>query len=136
MIWIHQLSEHAGKEVELRGWLANKRSSGKIGFLQVRDGSGRVQAVVSRSEVSDESWQAVQTVTQESTLRVRGTVHRDDRAPGGVELHATEVAVLHPSAEFPITKKEHGVAFLMEHRHLWLRSPKQRACLRGRSEVC
>ena len=136
MIWIHQLSEHAGKEVELRGWLANKRSSGKIGFLQVRDGSGRVQAVVSRSEVSDESWQAVQTVTQESTLRVRGTVHRDDRAPGGVELHATEVAVLHPSAEFPITKKEHGVAFLMEHRHLWLRSPKQRACLRVRSEVC
>ena len=136
MIWIHQLSEHAGKEVELRGWLANKRSSGKIGFLQVRDGSGRVQAVVSRSEVSDESWQAVQTVTQESTLRVRGTVRQDDRAPGGVELHATEVAVLHPSAEFPITKKEHGVAFLMEHRHLWLRSPKQRACLRVRSEVC
>ena len=136
MIWINQLSEHAGKDVELRGWLANKRSSGKIGFLQVRDGSGRVQAVVSRAEVSDESWEAVQSVTQESTVRLRGKVHQDDRAPGGYELHASEVEVLHPSAEFPITKKEHGVAFLMEHRHLWLRSSKQRACLKVRSEVC
>ena len=136
MTLISQLADHVDQEVELRGWLANKRSSGKIGFLQVRDGSGLVQVVASRKEVPEASWEAVQSVSQESTVRVRGRVNRDDRAPGGFELHATEIEVLFASAEFPISPKEHGVAFLMEHRHLWLRSSKQRAALKVRSEVC
>ncbi len=132
---IEKLSEHVGQEVELHGWLAGKRSSGKIGFLQVRDGTGVVQAVVSRAEVSDDAWEAVEQVTQESTVRLRGTVSEDARAPGGYEIHATEFAVDALSDDFPIRPKEHGVAFLMDHRHLWLRSSKQRAALAVRSEV-
>ena len=136
MIWIADLSEHVGREVDLRGWLANKRSGGKIGFLQLRDGSGLAQVVVSRAEVPEASWQAVQDLTQESTMRVRGKVDQDDRAPGGFELHATEVVIEAAAEEYPITPKEHGVAFLMRHRHLWLRSSRQRAALRVRSEIC
>jgi asparaginyl-tRNA synthetase len=132
---IRHLADHVDREVRLLGWLENKRSSGKIGFLQVRDGSGTVQAVVSRKEVSEEAWEEVQRGTQESTVEVIGTVKEDARAPSGVELQATGVRILALTEDFPITPKEHGTAFLMEHRHLWLRSSKQRAVLKVRSEV-
>ncbi len=136
MTEIRNLSQHVNEEVTLEGWLANKRSSGKIAFVQVRDGSGTAQVVASRSEVDDASWQAIQEAVQESTVRVVGRVNEDHRAPGGYEIHASELELLALSEEFPISPKEHGTAFLMEHRHLWLRSSKQRAALRVRSEVC
>jgi len=132
---IRHLLDHEGREVLLRGWLENFRSSGKIAFLQVRDGSGTVQCVVSRKEVPEAAWEDVDRATQESTVRVTGTVSADERAPGGVELHVTDFALLARTEDYPITPKEHGTAFLMEHRHLWLRSGKQRAALRVRSEV-
>ena len=132
---IRHLARHAGEEVRLLGWVENRRSSGKIAFLQVRDGSGTVQAVVGRQAVSDEAWAGIEGVTQESTVAVSGTVRADARAPGGYELQATDVQVLHLTADYPITPKEHGTAFLMEHRHLWLRSARQRAVLAVRSEL-
>jgi asparaginyl-tRNA synthetase len=132
---IRHLARHAGEEVRLLGWVENKRSSGKIAFLQVRDGSGSVQAVVGRLAVPDEAWAGIEGVTQESTVAVSGTVRADARAPGGYELQATDVQVLHLTADYPITPKEHGTAFLMEHRHLWLRSARQRAVLAVRSEL-
>ncbi len=135
MPWISELPGKLGDEVRLRAWLLGKRSSGKIAFLQLRDGSGLEQAVASRAEVSDEAWEAIQVVTQESTVRVDGTVREDRRAPGGVEVHLTDFAVDFAAAEYPITPKEHGTAVLMEHRHLWLRSSRQRAALKVRSEV-
>ena len=135
-ISVRHLKTHADETVTVRGWLANKRRSGKIGFLQVRDGSGVVQVVVSRAEVSEEAWEDVKRATQESTVRVTGIARADDRAPGGVEIQATDFAVRSLTDDYPITKKEHGTAFLMEHRHLWLRSSRQRAALGVRSEVC
>ena len=132
---IRHLARHAGEEVRLLGWVENRRSSGKIAFLQVRDGSGTVQAVVGRQAVPDEAWAGIEGVTQESTVAVSGTVRADARAPGGYELQATDVQVLHLTADYPITPKEHGTAFLMEHRHLWLRSARQRAVLAVRSEL-
>ena len=136
MDWIRDLTGRVGEQVELRAWLVNKRSSGKIAFLQLRDGSAVIQAVGSRGDLAEESWRAIQEVTQESVVRVRGTVSADARAPSGVELHLAEIVVEDASEEYPITPKEHGTAFLMEHRHLWLRSRRQRAILAVRSEVC
>ena len=134
--WISDLGEHLDREVTLAGWLESKRSSGKIAFLQVRDGSGTVQAVASRADVSEATWETLKAVTQESTVTVVGTVRSDPRSPSGVELHLAELTVVYLTEDYPITPKEHGVAFLMENRHLWLRSRKQRAALRVRSEVC
>ena len=133
---VNKLKEHLDSPVELRGWLAHKRSSGKIAFLQLRDGLGVVQVVASRSDLPEDSWEEVQAATQESVLKITGTVKADERSPNGVEIQASEIAVLALSEEFPISPKEHGVAFLMDHRHLWLRSRRQRAALRVRSEVC
>ncbi len=135
-ILVRHLKSHAGETVTVRGWLANKRRGGKIGFLQIRDGSGVVQAVISRAEVSAEAWEDVKRSTQESTVRVTGIARVDERAPGGVEIQATDFTVRSLTEDFPITKKEHGIGFLMEHRHLWLRSSRQRAALSVRSEVC
>ncbi len=132
---VRHLREHDGELVSVRGWVASARSSGKIAFVQVRDGSGVVQCVVSRRDVPETSWEDAVRLTQESSVHVVGRARRDERAPGGVELHVTELAVLHLAQDFPITPKEHGTAFLMEHRHLWLRSSRQRAALRVRSEV-
>jgi len=132
---ISHLSEHADQEVEILGWLENQRSSGKIAFLLIRDGSGTVQAVVSKKQVSEEAWEDATRATQESTVAVTGKVNADDRAPGGYELHVSDFRVLSLTADYPITPKEHGTAFLMEHRHLWLRSSRQRAVLRVRNEV-
>jgi asparaginyl-tRNA synthetase len=132
---IRRLADHDGREVLLHGWLDGKRSSGKIGFLQVRDGSGTVQAVAVKNKLPEEDWEAVQAVTQESSVRVVGTVQLDERAPGGVELQVSRFGVLHQTEDFPISPKEHGTAFLMDHRHLWLRSSRQRAALTVRSEI-
>jgi asparaginyl-tRNA synthetase len=132
---IRKLKDQVGRTVALRGWLVAKRSSGKIGFLQVRDGTGVVQAVASRADVGEATWAEVERVTQESTVRLTGLVREDQRSPSGVEIQLTELAVEFLTAEFPITPKEHGTAFLMENRHLWLRSSRQRSALRVRSEV-
>jgi len=136
MDWIRSLPGRVDERVELRAWLIKKRSGGKIAFLQLRDGSGVVQAVASRGDLSEESWQAIQDVTQESLVRITGTVSADHRAPSGVELHLAELTIEHLTNDYPITPKEHGTAFLMEHRHLWLRSSRQRAILAVRSEIC
>lgn len=132
---IRSLPEHVGHQVGLAGWVENRRSSGKIAFLQIRDGSGAVQAVASRADLTAEVWDEVDRVTQESTVRLTGTVKEDRRSPTGVELQLTHLEIVHLTEDYPIAPKEHGTAFLMEHRHLWLRSTKQRAVLRVRSEV-
>ncbi|MBI2213888.1 MAG: asparagine--tRNA ligase [Acidobacteria bacterium] len=132
---IGDLSKHIDQTVTVKGWLYNKRESGKLKFPIVRDGSGYLQCVVSKKEVSEASWQAATDATQESTLSVVGVVRAESRAPGGVELHVSELAVTHLTEDYPITPKEHGTAFLMQHRHLWLRSKNQHAVLRIRSEV-
>jgi asparaginyl-tRNA synthetase len=136
MDWIRDLPGRVGERVELRAWLVKKRSSGKIGFLQLRDGSGEVQAVASRGDLDEESWEAIQQVAQESVVRATGTVSADRRAPSGVELHLAGLAIEQLTQDYPITPKEHGTAFLMEHRHLWLRSSRPRAILGVRNEVC
>jgi len=135
-VTVQNLKERQGETVTIRGWLARARSSGKIAFLQVRDGARVVQCVVSRNEVPEAAWEDAKRVTQESTLEVTGRVNVDERAPGGVEIHAADLRILAESEEFPITPKDHGTAFLMEHRHLWLRSSRQRAALKVRSELC
>ncbi len=135
VISIKDANKYIGEEVEIRGWNYNSRSSGKIAFLQLRDGSGRIQAVVSPDEVSEESWNAAKTLNMEASTVVRGIVKEEPRAPSGVELHATEVEIIALAEEYPIGKKEHGVDFLMDHRHLWLRSSRQEAILRVRDEI-
>jgi asparaginyl-tRNA synthetase len=132
---IRELPRFTEHRVEIRGWLYNKRGSGKLMFPIIRDGSGYLQCVISKQDVSDESWEAAQQVTQESTVRVLGTARREQRAPGGVELHVEEFEITHATNDYPITPKEHGTAFLMDHRHLWLRSSRQHATLRVRSEI-
>lgn len=132
--WVEKLGDHVGQEVELRGWLYNKRSSGKLLFLQVRDGTGIVQAVVFRPD-APEVFEEADRLGQESSLIVRGVVKADPRAPGGYELSVTGLKVLQAVEGYPITPKEHGIEFLMDHRHLWLRSRRQHAILRVRAEV-
>ena len=133
---ISRLTEHVGKEVLVQGWLYNLRSKGKIHFLQIRDGSGIVQAVMGIQDVPAQDFEAAGKLTQESSLRIKGKVREDARAPGGVELTVTGLAVVHVAeASYPIQPKEHGTGFLMEHRHLWLRSRKTMAILRIRDEV-
>ncbi len=132
---IQDLSQHIGESVEIAGWLYNKRGSGKLQFPIIRDGSGYLQCVVSRRDVEESTWDAVSNATQESSIRVRGVVRAEERAPGGVELHVESFEVVQRTEDYPITPKEHGTAFLMERRHLWFRSSKQHAVLRVRSEV-
>jgi asparaginyl-tRNA synthetase len=134
-ISIRRLRGHVGESVTLRGWVVGKRSSGKIHFVQFRDGAGVVQAVASRADVSDAAWGELERATQESTVTLTGTVREDERAPSGVEIGLSDFRVDHLTVDFPITPKEHGTAFLMENRHLWMRSARQRAALRIRSEV-
>jgi asparaginyl-tRNA synthetase len=129
---IADFGRHVGQEVRVQGWLHNKRSSGKIQFLIVRDGSGFAQAVVARSAVPEAAWAAAEGAGQESSLELTGKVKEDKRAPGGYEVDVTGLTVGQAVHDYPITPKEHGTAFLMEHRHLWLRSPRQHAILRIR----
>ncbi|MED4728084.1 asparagine--tRNA ligase [Aneurinibacillus migulanus] len=132
---IAQIGKHVGEEVRLGAWLFNKRSSGKIQFLQLRDGTGFIQGVVVKQEVMPEMWDAAKSLTQESSLYVTGIVREDERAKSGYELTITGVDPIQIAEEYPITKKEHGVEFLMDHRHLWIRSMRQQAVLSIRSAV-
>ena len=132
---ISQIAASEGQEVELRGWLYNRRSSGKLHFLQLRDGTGIIQCVVFRDEVSPEVFLQCDHLGQESSLVVRGVVRREGRSPSGFELSVRSVEVLQAADGYPISPKEHGVAFLMEQRHLWLRSTRPHAVLKVRAEV-
>jgi asparaginyl-tRNA synthetase len=132
---IDRIGHFVGQTVTIRGWVYNKRSSGKIRFLLVRDGTGIIQTVVSKKDVTPEAFADTDRLTQESSLVVTGSVRADGRAPGGYELLATDLKVIQVAAEYPITPKEHGPAFLLDHRHLWLRSSRQHAVLRIRSQV-
>src|SRR5712691_3146042 len=135
MVRIKELPNHVGEKVTINGWLYNKRTSGKLQFPIVRDGSGYLQCVVFKKEVSEETWRAVEEVAQESTVRVTGSVRAEPRAPGGVELGVESFEIVALTQDYPITPKEHGTAFLMDIRHLWLRSSQQHAILKIRSEV-
>ncbi|HEX4560316.1 MAG TPA: asparagine--tRNA ligase [Gemmatimonadales bacterium] len=132
---IEALADRVGQTVTVRGWVMTTRSSGKIAFVTLRDGTGYLQAVLSKKDVSDAAWEASGRLTQETSIAVTGLVRTDARAPGGVELTVQDLAILGPSVEFPITPKEHGTPFLFEHRHLWLRSRRQVAIARVRHEV-
>ena len=132
---ISRIGERNGQQATVRGWLYNRRSSGKIQFLILRDGTGYLQAVVVKADVSPETWAEAERATQECSLAVSGTVREDRRAPGGYEMSATKVEILGPSEGYPITPKEHGVDFLLSQRHLWMRSAQQHAVLKVRSEV-
>jgi asparaginyl-tRNA synthetase len=138
IVEIHQVSQHAGQEVILQGWLYNLRESGKLLFPLFRDGTGIIQGVVVKSTVPPEVFESLRGLTQESSLRVTGKVRADQRAPGGFELDVVNVEVLQRvpvETPYPITPKDHGVEFLMDHRHLWLRSTRQRAILGVRHEI-
>ena len=132
---ISELPERIGNEVTVCGWVMTTRSSGKIAFAVLRDGSGYVQAVFPKAEVPEDVWETFKALTQETSVAVSGTVRADARAPSGVELTAHGLEILGPSVDFPISPKEHGTAFLFEHRHLWLRSRRQVAIMRVRHEV-
>ena len=135
---IREIGRHEGQTVTIRGWLYNLRESGKLLFPQFRDGSGVIQGVVVKSQVSPGLFDAIKGLTQESSVIVTGKVRADKRAPGGYELDVSDAQVLQRVPEddpFPISLKEHGVDFLMEHRHLWVRTPRQAAVLRVRAEI-
>ncbi|PYQ48527.1 MAG: asparagine--tRNA ligase, partial [Acidobacteria bacterium] len=135
IVRISDLSHHVGREVRLNGWLHNKRSSGKLQFLIVRDGSGFAQAVVAKAAVPAETWTSAEAMGQESSLELTGRIKEDRRAPGGYEIDVTSLTPVQIAHDYPITPKEHGTAFLMENRHLWIRSQRQHAVLRVRHAV-
>ena len=132
---ISGLGEVVGQQVTVRGWVVTTRSSGKIAFLVLRDGTGTVQGVLAKKEVPEAVWERFATLTQETAVAVTGMVREDARAPGGFELTLADLTVTGPSTDFPITPKEHGTSYLFEHRHLWLRSRRQVAIARVRHEV-
>src|ERR671936_1517948 len=135
---ISNIGRHEGHVVTIRGWLYNLREAGKLLFPIFRDGSGVIQGVIAKNAVAPETFNSVKNLTQESSVIVTGKVRADKRAPGGYELDVSDVDVVQrvPDSEpFPISLKEHGVDFLMEHRHLWVRTPRQAAILRVRSEI-
>jgi asparaginyl-tRNA synthetase len=132
---IRSLRDHVGKTVTVRGWVTTTRSSGKIAFVVVRDGSGYVQGVLSKKEVPESTWAAFGSLTQEASVALTGQVREEPRSPGGYELAVQALEVLGASPDYPITPKEHGTTFLFEHRHLWLRSRRQAAVARVRDEV-
>ncbi|HXH05739.1 MAG TPA: asparagine--tRNA ligase [Vicinamibacterales bacterium] len=135
VVYIEDIARHDGQAVTLRGWLHNRRSSGKIHFLTIRDGTGFIQAVVSRQAVPEEVFVRADHLSQETSLVVHGTVRADRRAPGGYEIDVTGLEVVGESRDYPITPKEHGVDYLLDRRHLWIRTPRQQAILRVRHEV-
>jgi len=135
MPWINQLREHIGKEVTLRGWVFNRRDSGKVRFVLLRDGTGICQCVFVASEVSPELFELADGVNQEALVDIKGIIREFDRAPGGVELAAQSLNVIADSVDYPITPKEHGIDFLLSRRHLWLRSSRQHALLRCRDTL-
>jgi len=132
---IEDIARYEGRRVTIRGWLHNRRSSGRIHFLTLRDGTGFMQAVMSKQAVGDEAFARADHLGQETSLVVEGTVRADARAPGGYELDVTSFEVIGESKDYPITPKEHGTDYLMDRRHLWIRSPRQHAILRVRHEI-
>lgn len=132
---IKQAKQHLNQEVTIGAWLTNKRSSGKIAFLQLRDGTGFMQGVVVKSAVDEETFQLAKDITQESSLYVTGTISEDNRSDIGYEMQVTSIQVIHEAHDYPITPKNHGTEFLMDHRHLWLRSKKQHAVMKIRNEI-
>ncbi len=135
MVDIAVLKPKIGETLELTGWVFNFRSSGSIYFLQLRDGTGRIQIVFSKSEVDDATWEALQSITMETSVVVSGLVKAEPRAPSGIEMQGVSCRILSLAGEYPISKKEHGIEFLMDNRHLWLRSVRQEAIMRIRSEI-
>ena len=134
-VYIQDIAEHVEKEVTLKGWLYNKTDKGKLRFLLIRDGTGVIQTVVFQKNVSPEVFQATDTLTQESSLVVTGTIRKDERALGGFEMDVRNLEVIQVADSYPISPKEHGTSFLMDNRHLWLRSARQHSILRVRSEI-
>jgi asparaginyl-tRNA synthetase len=134
-VYIDRIGEHVGAEVTVKGWLANRRSSGKIHFLVVRDGTGFLQVVMGKKDVDEATFAQADHLGQESAVMVTGTVRADERAKGGYEMIATAMTVVSAAQDFPITPKEHGVDFLMDRRHLWIRAERQTAILRVRHEI-
>lgn len=132
---IKNAKDYIGQEVTIGAWLANKRSSGKIAFLQLRDGTGFMQGVVVKSEVDEETFDLAKSITQESSLYVTGEITEDQRSDLGYEMQIKSIEVIHESHDYPITPKNHGTEFLMDHRHLWLRSRKQHAVMKIRNEI-
>lgn len=134
-IRVKDVGGHVGQEITLKGWLYNKRSSGKLHFLQLRDGSGIIQCVVFKGDVTPEVFELADKITQETSIEVTGTVREDKRSPLGFELGVKDIKVLQMAKDYPISPKEHGTAFLMDNRHLWLRSSRQVAILKIRDEI-
>ena len=134
-VYIEDIGTHEGDEVTLKGWLHNRRSSGKIHFLTVRDGTGFIQAVMSKAAVGDDVFKTADHLSQETSLKVTGTVRADKRAPSGYEIDVKTVEVVGESHDYPVTPKEHGVDYLLDRRHLWIRSERQQAILRVRHEI-
>ncbi len=133
---IADIADHVGQEVTLKGWLYNRRGSGKVQFIHTRDGSGFIQCVMGKTDVSEEMFATARSLSQESSIIIRGTVHKEERAPYcGHEIHASAVELVAAASDYPITKKAHGDAFLMDNRHLWLRSRKQHVILRVRATL-
>ncbi|MBM7552497.1 asparagine--tRNA ligase [Thalassobacillus pellis] len=132
---ITEVHKHIGEEVTIGAWLANKRSSGKIAFLQLRDGTGFIQGVVVKADIGEEKFQEAKALTQESSIYVTGKVVEDARSPVGFEIQVTDFELIQEAVEYPITPKNHGTEFLMDHRHLWLRSKKQHAVMKIRNEI-
>jgi asparaginyl-tRNA synthetase len=134
-VYIEDIGKHEGEEVTLKGWLHNRRSSGKIHFLTLRDGTGFIQAVMSKAAVGDELFKTADHLSQETSLTVTGTVKRDARSKTGYEIDAKSFTVIGESHDYPITPKEHGVDYLLDRRHLWIRTERQQAILRVRHEI-
>jgi asparaginyl-tRNA synthetase len=134
-VYIRDVSTQVDQDVTIKGWLQHRRSSGRLRFLLVRDGTGVMQATVFKGDVSEAVFDISDHLPQESSLVVHGRIRADQRAPGGYELSVRDLAVVQEAEEYPITPKEHGIGFLMQHRHLWLRSPRQRACMLVRAEI-
>jgi asparaginyl-tRNA synthetase len=134
-VYVRDVSDYVGKEITIKGWLFNKRSSGKIYFLLIRDGTGVIQSIAVKGEITEEEFQLCDKITQESSLIVNGIVNEDSRSPGGYELSLEHIEIVQIADTYPISPKEHGVSFLMDNRHLWLRSRKQNSILRIRAEV-
>ncbi|KKI88756.1 asparagine--tRNA ligase [Bacillus sp. SA1-12] len=132
---IAEVGKYVGEEVTIGAWLANKRSSGKIAFLQLRDGTGFIQGVVVKADVAEDLFKLAKSITQETSIFVTGIVREDERSPFGYELGVTNIRVIAESVDYPITPKEHGTEFLMDHRHLWLRSKRQHAVMKIRNEI-
>ena len=132
---VRSLGDHVGASVTILGWVESTRSHGKVGFIILRDGTGLVQGVLLKGELREDTGALLETLTQEGAVARSGSVREEARAPGGYELGVTGLELLGASEEYPIQPKEHGVEFLLDHRHLWLRSSLQRAGLRVRHEV-